>query len=146
APGTRVQYSCTNYYLLARVIETISGQPLRRFVEERLIAPLGLRNTTFEPLTEYSLDRIAPTEIEENGGLPWHGVVHDEAARSWQRQTGGACGNAGLFSTAADLARFGRMWLDGGALENGAVLLDAEDARRTFTDVIPETHNLRGWR
>jgi CubicO group peptidase (beta-lactamase class C family) len=140
AAGDKVYYSCTNYYLLARVLEIVCGSTLREFIEERILAPLGLAHTTFEPLREYSLQQLAPTEIDATTGQPWHGIAHDPAARSWREQTGGACGNAGLFSTAADLARFSRMWL-----EDGAPLLREDDARRAFTDALPENQNLRGW-
>src|SRR5690606_36659060 len=84
AIGERVHYSCTNYYLLARVVEVVCGQPLQRFIEERIIEPLGLENTTFEPLQKYSIDRIAPTVINAATGKPHHGIVHYKAARPWR--------------------------------------------------------------
>ena len=64
--------------------------------------------------------RIAPTESCTPFGWPCEGpdmqmlrgVVHDPTAR----RMGGVAGHAGLFSTAADLAIFCRMLLDGGAL------------------------------
>jgi len=138
--GSKVHYSCTNYYLLARIIEIIAATPLHIFIADRILAPLQMWDTTFSPTEQYSLQQIAPTEIDKEDQTPHHGIVHDEAARSWQLQTGGACGNAGLFSTASDLARFARIWL-----EDGAPILHETDARRAFSNTLPENQNLRGW-
>jgi CubicO group peptidase (beta-lactamase class C family) len=71
-------------------------------------------------------------------------MVHDEAARAWSTATGTACGNAGLFSTAADLARFAQLWLDEGSC-NGRQILAPEDVRSTFNDVMQEGSHGRGW-
>src|ERR1043165_5468776 len=53
--------------------------------------------------------RIAPTEYA--GNVMLRGIVHDPTAR----RMGGVAGHAGLFTTAADLAKFARMLLRGGA-------------------------------
>jgi uncharacterized protein YbbC (DUF1343 family) len=57
------------------------------------------------------LERIAPTEVVN--GKPFRGIVHDPTAR----HMAGVAGHAGLFSTAADLARYARMLLNRGELE-----------------------------
>jgi CubicO group peptidase (beta-lactamase class C family) len=46
-PGTAWAYTQTNYALLQRVVERISGMPLEAFLEERLFQPLGMRDTFF---------------------------------------------------------------------------------------------------
>ncbi|MCZ7640852.1 MAG: DUF1343 domain-containing protein [Verrucomicrobia bacterium] len=66
--------------------------------------------------------RIAPTEVEN--GQPLRGVVHDPRAR----RLGGVAGHAGLFTTAADLARFARLLLAGGELD-GVRLFQPETVR-----------------
>lgn len=148
APGQEVLYSCTNYFLLARLIEQWSGQRLDEFLQERLIGPLGLGRTTFEPLKYFDAGEIVPTEINAETQTAWRGVVHDEAAREWQTQTGGACGNAGVFSTAADLARFAALWQHEGAHQNQQIL-HPDDVRDSYTDVVPEgeadSMQHRGW-
>src|SRR6185436_5388920 len=58
-----------------------------------------------------------PTEVQEKG-RPLRGVVHDPTAQRMD----GVAGHAGLFTTAADLARFSRMLLNGGNGEGGRVL------------------------
>jgi serine-type D-Ala-D-Ala carboxypeptidase len=142
APGVKVNYTCTAYFLLARMIETISGTPLHEFIEEALLKPLQLPRTTTQPLSRFSRRDIAPTEMKGDG-TPWHGVVHDEAARQWFEETGGFCGNAGLFSTAHDLARFCRTWLN-----DGEGILHSDDVKNAFSDTQLENAEgdvYRGW-
>ena len=119
APGERLVYSDINFFLLADIVSRVAGMPFDRFVQERLAAPLGMRDTMFNP-PESLKPRIAPTELCTPYGWPCvgpdqvmlRGIVHDPTAR----RMGGVAGHAGLFSTAADLARFCRMVLGGGAL------------------------------
>jgi CubicO group peptidase (beta-lactamase class C family) len=145
APGSKVLYSCTNYFLLARLVEMWTNQSLTEVLWQKMIQPLGLKHTTNEPLKYFAPCQIAPTERVSPTEFSWCGVVHDEAARQWAWQTGGVCGNAGLFSTASDLARFACLWLREGAWENRQ-LLHAEDVRATFIDTIPENQSTqRGW-
>jgi CubicO group peptidase (beta-lactamase class C family) len=141
-PGQQVRYTCTAYFILGKLIEQWSGMTLDQFMGSRLIEPLGLQRTLYNPLSSFATEAIAPTEIDEATGEPWRGVVHDEAARA----LGGVSGNAGLFSTAADLGRFAQMWLNNGAYE-GRQLLHPEDAHRALFEAVP-AENFRqglGW-
>src|SRR5206468_12972222 len=92
---------------LGEIVERLGGEPLDQALGALVIEPLGLRDTRFCPPAA-ARPRIAPTEIDEGwrGGLV-HGSVHDESAHA----LGGVAGHAGLFSTAADLYVFCRMWL-----------------------------------
>ena len=105
APGERVLYLCTNYFLLGRALCQIEGERLETIVGNYLLKPANLR-ASFAPR---DLANVAPTEINEQGGF-WCGVVHDEAARAFRAQTGDCAGNAGLFADAADVAQFGQLW------------------------------------
>jgi len=146
-PGERVLYSCANTFLVARLLEAWTGESLDRLLRECLFAPLGLTDTTSSPHP----DRVAPTE--SNGSGYWRGQVHDEAARAWAARTGTVCGNAGLFATAADVARFARIWLGPGAGEGTAssgqtdsvpVLLSPDDLARIEAAPLPEHSFSRG--
>ena len=46
-PGAKYQYNNSAYYLLGVIIEKVTGVPYRKFINERLLPPLGLRNTMF---------------------------------------------------------------------------------------------------
>lgn len=115
-PGDAVRYSCTNFFLLARILERWNQVPADHWITENILSPLKMTRSTYWPRKYFSLDDIAPTEIAKQTQKPWHGIVHDEAARSWQHQTGSTCGNSGLFSTAEDISKFIDLWKKAGTL------------------------------
>jgi CubicO group peptidase (beta-lactamase class C family) len=41
-PGTKWQYSNTNYVVAGLIVEKVSGQPLFTFIRERILTPLGM--------------------------------------------------------------------------------------------------------
>lgn len=51
-PGTRFDYTQTNYVVIARLIETLTKQPYADFVRERQFAPLNLKRTSFSSAAE----------------------------------------------------------------------------------------------
>ena len=116
-PGSRFVYSDAGYEVLGEVVRRVSGERLDRFSEERIFRPLGMKETFFLPLSHgVPAARIAPTE--KLGDAWMRGEVHDPRAYA----LGGVAGHAGLFSTAADLAKFCRMILGGGSLGRTRVL------------------------
>jgi CubicO group peptidase (beta-lactamase class C family) len=121
-PGTRVIYSDLNAILLGEIVRRVTGEPLDVFVTRAVLEPLGLAETRFRPGARLR-GRIAPTGV-------WHGravagVVNDPTAA----RLGGVAGNAGLFATAADVARFAQFMLRGGTLPDGRVLVRRETVR-----------------
>jgi len=97
-------YSDINYEMLGFLVEKISGMPLEQYAQKNVFAPLGMRRTRFLPPKSWNAS-IAPTEYE--GDVMLRGVVHDPTAR----RMGGVAGHAGLFSTAADLAKYAQALL-----------------------------------
>jgi uncharacterized protein YbbC (DUF1343 family)/CubicO group peptidase (beta-lactamase class C family) len=136
APGTGFQYSDTGFILLGELVRRVSKEPLDRYLARTVFGPLGLRDTSFSPPTRL-LPRVAPTEFASGALLK--GVVHDPRARL----LGGVAGHAGMFSTAADLARICRMLVNGGELEGKRVL------RRSTIDLMwrpdGDTGRALGW-
>ncbi|MGV3531753.1 MAG: exo-beta-N-acetylmuramidase NamZ domain-containing protein [Chthoniobacteraceae bacterium] len=109
-PDTVHRYSDINFILLREIASRAAGVPLNVYCEKEIFGPLGMKDTSYLP-AESLRPRIAPTT--ELKGEYLRGVVHDPTAR----QMGGVAGHAGLFTTAADLARFSRMMLAGGELD-----------------------------
>ncbi|MGH7150119.1 MAG: serine hydrolase domain-containing protein, partial [Planctomycetota bacterium] len=105
-PGAKAVYSDYGAILLGAALERIAGEGLDAFCERRVFGPLGMRSTRFLPPPEWR-GRIAPTEVDPARGGALVGRVHDENADA----IGGVSGNAGLFSTAGDLAHFCRALL-----------------------------------
>lgn len=130
-PGTRVVYSDVNAILLGEIVRRAAGEPLDAFTAREVFAPLGLHQALFRPPPPLSA-RIAPTGLWR--GHPVAGVVNDPSAA----KLGGVAGHAGLFATAADVARFAQFMLREGALSGGGRLLAAETVR-AFTAKAPES-------
>lgn len=125
APEEEYLYSCLNYITLGRIVEIVSGQGLDAFARENLFAVLGMNDTYYNPPASLT-SRIAATQVRS--GVPDRGIVHDPLAK----RMGGVSGNAGVFTTAKDLATFCRMLLNGGRA-NGRQILSGESVRRLTT-------------
>ncbi len=116
-PGTQVLYSCLNFILLGKILERCASESLDVFTTRHIFEPLGMYDTFFNP-PKGIYDRIAYTEwctIEKSF---IQGKVHDENSRF----LGGVSGNAGLFSTAADLGVFATMLLQQGVHDKRQIL------------------------
>jgi CubicO group peptidase (beta-lactamase class C family) len=136
-PGRCYEYSDLGADMLGFVVEAVSGQRLDEFLELHVFQPLGMTDTHFHPADSLR-SRIAPTETSPPRGYPLQGEVHDENAYA----LGGVAGHAGLFSTAADLAVFAQMMLDGGEYDGVRVIADSTIA--LFTKRAAGTRAL-GW-
>ncbi len=147
APDERVIYSDINFFLLGAIVSRISGEPLDRYVKAHIFEPLRMPDSGFLP-PESLRPRIAPTE--RCRPLAWpcgdpdvpflRGIVHDPTAR----RMGNVAGHAGLFSTVADLSRFCRMLVHGGALEGARVLSPAAVERMTRPSTPSTIKEVRG--
>lgn len=122
-PGTRIIYSDIGLILLGLAVERLAGLPLEAAVARAVSEPLGLRHTGYRPTTDTN---VVPTEVCAWRGHRVRAEVHDENAA----RLGGVSGHAGLFSTAADTARFGGAFLDGSLLRAETVAeMTREQAR-----------------
>lgn len=116
-PLTNMQYSCLNYIILQRIIEKITKQNLPDFAKKNIFDPLGMLNTDYQPQGR-TLELTAPTQRQKDGSV-LRGIVHDPLARV---MNGGISGNAGLFSSADDLAVFTTMLQNGGEYNGKRIL------------------------
>ena len=119
-PGSRFHYADINFILLGELVQRVSGTPLNIFCRNLLYGPLSAHDTMFLPPTELAAT-IAPTS-EKNCG-----IVQDANAR----RLAGVAGHAGLFSSAADLARYARMMLGGGKIDGTRILSEQVVNRMT---------------
>lgn len=109
--GKSYRYSCLNFMLLKEMVEKITAMPMDVYLDSVFYAPMGLRHTAFRPLHKFEKEQIVPTvKADYLRDGPLQGFVQDEAAAFM----GGVSGNAGLFSTAHDVAKIAQMWLDKG--------------------------------
>lgn len=127
-PGVRMVYSDLGAILLGEVVRAVTGERLDAYAATHVFGPLKMTDTRYLPLAADSA-RIAPTEIDPWRGRHLRGEVHDENAFA----LGGVSAHAGLFSTAADVARLCRAYLNGGTLD-GARIWSAATVKQ-FTTV-----------
>lgn len=114
-PGDAIIYSDLNYVLLAEMVRELKGETLDEITAREFWTPLRMWDTCHHPPASLS-SRIAPTEKVDGHYL--RGMVHDPTCRIM----GGAAGNAGLFSSAQDVARFCRMLLHQGSLDGVRII------------------------
>ena len=130
-PGTRWSYSVAAD-LLGRVIEVASGMPFDRYLEERLLAPLRMVDTSFT-VPASKVDRLS-TSYGSLGGIL---IPVDPAAGSvYTDRPTFPYGGAGLVSTAADLDRFFHMLANRGELD-GERVLGAATAELAMSNLLP---------
>jgi CubicO group peptidase (beta-lactamase class C family) len=129
-PGTRWAYSPQyGFDVLARVVEVASGMPFDRFTKQRILDPLGMKDTFFYPATGDA--RMASLYQSVDGQL------RKQADGAW---VNGAyfSGGGGLFSTAEDYLQFALMLMNGGQ-HDGKRLLGARSAELMASVFTPDT-------
>jgi CubicO group peptidase (beta-lactamase class C family) len=133
--GTVFRYSSLGLMVLGQLVEAATGLRLDEALRTNLLAPMGLRETGFNPTTWLSTEdiaaRVAATDARSSRGL-LRGEVHDDVAAT----LGGIAGHAGIFSTAVEVAAVGQMLLSAGT-HRAARLLSATTVERMLVNANP---------
>jgi CubicO group peptidase (beta-lactamase class C family) len=108
-PGTLWDYGHSTD-VLGRVIEIVSGKSLLQFEKEKLLDPLGMKDTGFYVTEPASVARLAAPLPSDSD----YRVGNDFSARRMMRWESGG---GGMVSTIKDFARFSQMLLNGGSLD-----------------------------
>lgn len=111
--------------IVSRIVEVAGEMPFDAFLEEKIFAPLGMKDTAFQ-IPEEKTGRIASL----------YDISEEEPKRLNVPFTKPSRGGAGLFSTLGDYLRFSRMLLNNGELEGVRLLKPqtvAEMARNQLT-------------
>jgi CubicO group peptidase (beta-lactamase class C family) len=93
-PGTLLAYDNYAYTLAGYLVETVSEQPFDRYVESTILAPLGMRSTTFAPRHPAAIDARLAVGYRPDGHTPY------------KRYYGAAPSGVGPVTTAADMGRY----------------------------------------
>ncbi len=119
-PGAKWQYTQSGINAAARIVEVVSGRTFPEFLAARLFGPLGLAHTTHTPTAAQRELLATPySKNKDTGQLT--AVVSVPPAPGTRPPTG----NAGLYSSARDYARFCQMLLNGGTLDGRRYLTPA---------------------
>ena len=123
-PRTKTVYSDLSFILLGRVVEIVSGKKLSVFSKQNIFDPLKMGNSSFL-INEADTQKCAPTSQRKDC------KVHDPTANMLLPES---LGNAGVFSTIEDLARFSRMVLNKGELDGVRIFSEKTFYKMTTTD------------
>ncbi|MEZ5355125.1 MAG: serine hydrolase [Bryobacteraceae bacterium] len=107
-PGSAFLYG-DSHDVLGYLVEKVSGVPLDRFVQDRILTPLGMDDTHYWP-PDSKNNRRAILVVNKKDDPDSLSRVPPEAAKA-KTFIGGA---SGLYSTAADYWRFSQMLANGG--------------------------------
>jgi CubicO group peptidase (beta-lactamase class C family) len=105
-PGTRASYSNTNYILLSRIAEKVTGQPFGELLKSFIFAPLGMSRTTYEPQRRGKQYAQGYTDF-----------VFSDPEPAIREGTGWIGGAGGMFSTPTDLAKWDLALMTGKVLQ-----------------------------
>jgi len=126
-PGSRYLYSNSNFMLLGRIVEHVSGLTFRDFLDRRIFAPLGMNTTRHVERTTEVVANLATGYFPGRRG-GWTRAQHDFPLH----------GEGGLISSVADLAlwhaHFTSPRLGGSALAN------ALETMMPFNNGTPNTY------
>jgi len=101
-PDERWEYSNSNYAILGRLIEVVSGQDYQTYVASNILEPVGMRDSF-----------VADGEIHEEmatGHRPWFGTKRPLADTTTHR---GTAPQGGIVASASDLALYMQMMMNG---------------------------------
>lgn len=105
-PGSRYSYSNTGYLMLGHVAERVARKPFAQLLQERILTPLGMKNTRFDPVRGeagladgYTPMGLGPAELSVPEGVGWIGAA------------------GGLWTTPADLLTWDLALMEGKVLK-----------------------------
>jgi CubicO group peptidase (beta-lactamase class C family) len=127
--GTKTYcYSDIGFILLQQIVERLTDMPMDKYLKREFFDPMALEHTAYLPLRYYRNNEIIPSSVDHFlRKTELRGYVNDESAAF----LGGVSGNAGLFSSAEEVARIYQMILNGGELDGQRYL--SEETCKLFT-------------
>ena len=129
-PGARFHYSNTGYKVLGWLLEDLTGKSYGEVLRERILEPLGMTATV--PVISHG---------SRNGMATGYVPLHDDRPRrrgdalipaTWMEY---AAGDGSPAATAEDMARYARLWLNGGRIGTRAIVSPAGFDRMTTPSI-----------
>jgi CubicO group peptidase (beta-lactamase class C family) len=131
-PGTRWNYG-VSMDVLGRVVEVVSGQRYGDFLEARIFAPLGMKDSAFH-VPDEKLERLAANYGPAENGKR---LIDDPETSRYRKIPSLDSGGGGMVGTAPDYLRFAQMLLNGGELD-GVRILSTESVEEMITNQLPK--------
>ena len=141
-PGSKWNYGISTD-LVGYLCEVIGGMPLDRFLQERVLEPLGMVDTGFN-VPDSELGRFAANYRRSATAAPGYELIDSpDTTSAYAGQRTYFSGAGGLVSTAADYTRFCLMLANGGELD-GRRVLGARTLQYMATNHLPGGRDLAG--
>jgi CubicO group peptidase (beta-lactamase class C family) len=137
-PGTRHHYFNGNYWMLARLVEVVSGQTFGGYLDDAVLTPLGMADSGSAVDGERA---VAEFEGLEDGHVPLYGMsvpLHEPPDFF--------VGSGGVVASAADMGRWLAPFTSGGHTAQGEPFVSAESIDTLLTPSDPQERYAMGWR
>ncbi len=120
-PETHAVYSNYSVALLGAIVAHVSGEPFEAYVEQHILVPLGMQHTTFREPLPASDTRHVDAALAKAWSDGFHRTAGGFKAAPFEYISALSPAGGGS-STAADMARYMRMLLNGGSLDGKTIL------------------------
>ncbi len=127
-PETKIRYSNAGIDIAAAVVEVVAKKPWEVFLKERVLDPLGMKDTTFNPTDEHLKNSISLYQYEK-GKKPKFILFRSAMPLPHNGDHINASAGAGLWTTAIDQLKFYKMLMNLGVGENGVRILKEETVK-----------------
>ncbi|GAA4712181.1 CubicO group peptidase, beta-lactamase class C family [Promicromonospora umidemergens] len=121
-PGTAAAYHNPNYHVAGRLVEVVSGQPFSQYLDQQVLDPLGMADTSSVPTAGARVPEMAAGHLLA-WGRPFAATGPDYFTE----------GSGGVVSTAADMARWIAMQQSGGTAMDGTRVVTPESVAAMHT-------------
>lgn len=127
-PGTKVQYSNTGIDIGAAIVEVVAGKRWEEYLEETVLKPLGMSETTFWPTDEQLSRQIQMYHCKKGESTVWQSC-DSKMQRPYNGPGVFPSAGAGLWTTGRDMLKFYRMLMNLGAGDNGVRILKEDTVK-----------------
>ena len=128
-PGTKVQYSNTGIDIGAAVVEIVTGKHWEDYLQETVLNPLGMTNTSFWPTDEQLAHQVEAYICHKDAPATYNREFSMEQRPYNDRSRIFASAGAGLWTTANDQLKFYKMLMNLGVGDNGVRILKEETVK-----------------
>ena len=133
-PGTTYSYANPNYRVAARLVEQLSGEPFQAYLRRHIFEPAGMSATTSTATDDQ------PVPSLPDGHLIAYGHAFTAPAYGFY-----TAGDGGVVSTAADMAQWLIVNVNGGRTAGGTQIVSGRGTRLLHTPSAPRSGYALGW-
>ena len=142
-PGTKIRYSNVGIDIGAAIVEVISGKRWEDFLKERVLNPLGMKNSGFWPTDAQLAEKIEMYDVKGGTVAKWR-EQNPSMARPYNDDRVFSSAGAGLWTTVRDQLKFYKMLMNLGMGDNGVRILKEETVKEILA-VTTRPQNMGGY-